>query len=577
MENENPNTEPVEETPTVSEPVQNTEELNSTNTEVVPEEKPEVIEPVEETPTVSEPVQNTEEEKPADTTPAVSEEQPVMENPAPVSENATPTMEEVKPETAPLEANAGTQPASADNKKSSKKLIGVIVVAILLLVALGAFLLPRMFVNKKAVVERQITEVFSGIRNNIEESKKSVLDYNLDKDTLGVDGVLTIDSDYKTSEIDLTKLKDYEINYSAVIDKKENQASAKFSLTKKAADILSLDAYIKDKEVLVSLKDIYDKVLKTDTDTEIKDFDFDKNQNYKDILLILDKTEKIVIDNIDDKDITKSNEKKKIEDKEEKLTKIEYKVDMKNLSKKIAEEFSKDDKIIDALARLTGSEKSEVKEGLESYLKDDDSDEFDKEDIVESKIDSNLTLNIYLKGLVKKAREVEVIESTDKLVIDIDKEIYKYSVFSDTTKLFNGEYNTKDRELTLKSEDGMDLKIKAEKNTTTFELNYKEDNQSIKVNAIIDNKLTKSKQDINMKMDFDYNSGSEKIKAAITNNMTLEKNKTVEVIDGSKAVDADSISEADQTKITEKLQKKLQEVIKDIMPSGDMASFRKVL
>ena len=445
------------------------------------------------------------------------------------------------------------------NKKSAAPIIAiVIVVALVLVTGLVLFVLPNVLLNGKTVIRKEISTVFNSAREKVDEVDKKVLNYDLEKDTLGLDGSLSIDSNYKESGIDLSKLKNYKINYGAVISKKDDQASAKLSLVKNKKDLIGLNTFIDKENAYISLGDIYNKPIITEIDSRIKDIEVSKNGSVKDIKRLLDRTEVIVKDSIEDKDIKKTSVEKEVNGKKEKLTKVEYKLNTKKLSNKVIDGYLKDSEIIKILSNLTGQDEKEIK----SSLKDT------KEELKNTE-EETITVNVYLKGLFNEVKVIEI--GNEETIINIIKEgnNYKYNLTSDKEKVLYGEYISSENKLTFET-DEVKLSIEEEKDTYKISLKYEDNDQSIKVDATIKNTVKKDTQSTNATIKLEYKSGEEKIDATISNDLNIEKNKKVEKLDTKNAVETDEITEEELMNIYTKVIEKVSEVVEDIAP--DMAN-----
>lgn len=494
-----------------------------------------------------------------------------------VEENSTELLDSSSKKTASKSTESktpapdNTQSSESDQIKKPNQM-GIIIGAVAAIVAIGfigLFLLPRFFMTGKKVVDKEVTYLFSQARQELKENKKNIIQYDLDKDSLGIEGTLSIESDYKADGIDLSKLKNYQLEYSGTIDKKKNEASATVGLVNKDKKMIDIDAYIEGKEAYLALNDLYNKTIKTKLEKEIKELDLSTNQNLEDIDKLLEKTEIIVKDTIKDKDIKKTKETKEFNGKKEKYTKVEYTVKNQEFTKEIIEAYQKDDEIIKILANLTQKTEKDVKKMLEDAI----------DDLKDTNNDTTTTFNIYLKGLIGKAQAFELIDDNDILEVVKDNNVYKYSYKSNSKEVFNGEYNQKEKVFTMKSKEGLSLKAILDPTATKIDLNYEIGSQSLKINAIINNKVSNSTQDNDTTIKFEYNASGEKITATIYNKMKLEKNKKADQIDTNNTVDMDSITEEEMENIELKLYEKLNQLINDIMPglSNGTTDFRELI
>lgn len=455
-----------------------------------------------------------------------------------------------------------------DSGDKSKKGILFIIPIVIALVVLGALFLPKLFVSKQTVVKKEVSTFFTEARKALENSEKNILEYDLEKDSLGITGKLTIDSNYNAEGIDLSKLKNYHLTYGGVIDKKQNEASGSLKLEKDTSSLLSFDAYIEGKNGIISLGDIYDKGIKTKLEKEIKELDLSKNDNVKDLKLILEKTETIVKDTIKDEDITKEKAEKEFNGKKDNYTKVEYKIKEEEFTKNILEAYLKDDEIIKAISNLSSQTEKETKESLEDSI----------EELKKTEEQTIITLNIYLKGMSNNPKAFELIEEKDTFEIVEAGEKYNYRYIEDGKENFKGEYYPKEKKLTLESEAGISLTIKTDNDTTKAEFSYKEEDQEITINATVKNTVKDSSQENDTTINFLYKMDEEKIEATITNQMKITKNGKAEKLTMPATIEMDAITEEEMNNITTKMYEKLESLINDIMPGmADTTNFRKLM
>ena len=522
--------------------------------------------------------ENNQEEQPKEEIrETTSEDQPIETN----TESTEPIQSEPTPENANVEENKPVeentpveQPTEPNNIQPPKKgapvgLIIGIVVGVLVFIVILVLLLSRMFVTPKEVVNNGVSSVFKQARTLLKTTQSNILQYDLDKDSLGITGDLTIDSNYKDKDIDLTKLKNYQLNYTGVIDKKGNEASGGFALTKSNKDFLKANAYIDGNKAYFELGDLFNKTLNTKLDKEIKDLDLSTKTNIQDIDRLLQKTEVIVKNIIKNDNITQTIEEKEFNGKKSKYTKVEYIFNPDDFETKLLEAYLNDDEAIKLIASISQKEDNKVREDFNRTISSNKN----------YRSETKETINIYLQGVMKKAVAYELVSNNESLLIFNENKDYRITLTENNKELLSGDYNTKTKTLNLKNNDGFSLNATFKNDKITADLNIEDNDMKLNVNAVINNKVKSSTQTNETTLKLDYSEGRNNISATVTSRMKIEKNKKVSTIKTTPTVNVDDISNTELEDIYTKLLDKMNELEKDIMPNstGDLTQFKKII
>ena len=499
----------------------------------------------------------------------VEPEVPVAQPEVPVEQPVTPEAPVAQPEV-PTEQPVTSEAPNGEEKPKNKTgiIIGCVIGCLVVLGLIIGVLIPNVLLNKKNIVNQGIATVFNGARKTLATADKNMLKYDLDKDSLGVEGSISFDSDYKSSDIDLTKLKNYKITYNGVIDKKGNRAVGGIKLDG-SKNILDVNAMMKGKNLYVNLGDLFNKTIVSQTEQEIKDLEI-SSITAGDIELLINKTEKVLKENTKDENITKEKVEKEINGKKGSYQKVSYKVDVNDYTKKLLEAYKSDKEVIDVLARLSNQKESDINDLLSQSI-----------DSLKDAESSEMTVNIYLEGFISKTKEVEIITGKESLIVDKDKDIYKYRFTESNKDLITGTYDSKKQEFTMhygESESKCDI---------TFAMNG---DNSMKGNIIITagemkanidyemtNKVSKTSEESTVKATVNYQDGSEKIKFSINSNTKLTVGAKVEELSTSNTVSGDKLTDEDSMALYNKFMSKLEPVLKDIVPSYSTSDFRKAL
>ena len=457
------------------------------------------------------------------------------------------------------------EPAVNDSPKPKKGktglIIGIVVVVLILLGALAFFLVNAFMLNEKKVVEKEINLVFDGLHKTFDEAKANSISYDLDKESIGMEGNLSFSSDYKDDEIDLSKLDKYKFTYKGVLDKKNNKASGNISLNGDEK-ILSLDAYITGKDLYLKSTDIYNKTITTKLDKEIKDLD-STNIDLDDIEKIITKTEKVTKNTIQKNNISKETVEKEINGTKKKVTKVTYELDTNQYATDLLKGYRDDEEIVQILSDILDKKKYEMEKDLDDAISD----------LEESNEKSKMTINTYLSGLTNKIVEIELVEEDSNIIIDIDEDVYKYKMYVDNEEVIRGEYDAKNASFTAYMDaDGtkLNIEVKKEKNNKyTGTIEMEADGEEVKIDYDFSNTVKKNNQKTDFNLKVSYNDGETNVSASIKGDLSISKNVKVDEIPTNDAKTVDAIDENEIVTIYDNLSKKLTKVIKDIYPAYD--------
>lgn len=479
-----------------------------------------------------------------------------------------------QPPVTPPTGNSETQsmePIVEPEKTGNKKIIGI-VIGVLVLICAAVLLLPKLLLNNQVIVDQGVKTVFQAARESLKLAKENSLNSNFEKDIIGLDGTVKINSDYKDSEIDLTKLKNYKLSYDAVISKKDNKASAGVSLTN-GKDNIDVKAMMSGKNVFVDLGDLYNKTIKAETDMEVKDLEM-SSVTTEDIEVLLNKTESVIREKTKAEKIESESVSKEINGKKGKFNKVSYKIDTNSYAKALLEAYQSDEEVIDVLTRISNSTEKEVKDALKDLL--DSLKDAEKEE---------LTINIYTSGLIPKTKEIEVeVDKDNSLVIDVDGDVYNYIIKADKEDVASGTYDKNKREFTLKMDEDstkVDMTVTAKTNNKLVgNVSIKADTESITFDFEQNTKVNKKSVNSNFKGTFNYKGDNQKFKFDIEVDTNATIGAKVKEVSEENAVTAEQISEEEMNGIYTKLYGKLTNIMKDIVPNYDMSSnslLRKVI
>ena len=461
-------------------------------------------------------------------------------------------------------------------KKKSKLAKILLILGILLIVSgVGSYVfINYVLMSDKNIITNSVKTVFTSAKTTLEYSNKNILKYDLEKEALGVQGTFTFKSDYKDEDLDLSKLSDYKITYGGVIDKANNKAAINVGLNDKTSELLNINSVINGKVALISLGDIYNKVLSTELDTEIKDLDMTESLNVDSAYTLINETELITEKFINSKNITKEKVDKTINGVKGTYTKTTYDIRVVDYIKYILEKYKENDEIIKILSDLSDESDKELKGDINKLLSD----------LKESENEDQLIIDVYMQGLIPSAKQVDVSykskiyddeEDITKIELNIDKDVYTYKLLMNDEEYLNGKYDLKDSLFTVEREEDDEkllLSLQTDKDTVTATVDYKSGEETMNLSLTSKNTLKDNTQNNIMTLDAKIESGEDKIAFTMENNMDFNKNSKIEEIDDSNVVLVDNITEEEYDDIMTKVLEKISPIL-EIMTSEKVGEY----
>ncbi len=278
-----------------------------------------------------------------------------------------------------------------NNKISKIKFILPVVLVLVTILGIGGFWLTK---NPKKIFNKFVSEGFAYLYQNMSTN-------NLE--TIGGKGSFSYDisvNDASVKDI-LDIFNGITMDYEYKVDYKDKRMMLDLSSKYKNEDLIALSMYTKDSKAYVLLKDVYDKYLVSD----IEGYDnlFSNSNNNEDIKTILQSVEKALNKSVTNDDFKTSTETIKINGKEVKTTKNSLVINNESygrIFKKFSNALLDDDKFIEAVSKLSGDSKENLKESLKASMSED-----------VSLNNTEIIFSIYTKGLtndiVKFALDVE--------------------------------------------------------------------------------------------------------------------------------------------------------------------------
>ncbi len=387
-----------------------------------------------------------------------------------------------------------TKPKKEINSKAILKIL-IILLILALLGTSGYILYIKMFNNPIGVYKNVINYGFDYTNAKIDDFKSNFI-YDKNKDIISSTGSFSLNTNL------LEDLKGYQFKYKLTTDLNKEMIDSSLTINKDDKKVLDIEGVIRDKNLLINSKDIYNKYLQIKTIDDLKfntiDFDYDLVKD------ILNSVRSTLINNLDKNKMNTKKMKLNVQNKNISVISNNYKLnsdDVKIIYQNVIDSLINNNEIIDKIADLLNIRKAEVKDLLNSLKTN--------EMIINGLKD--IEFNIYTYGLTNK-----VIGG--KILFD-NKELINYTNFKDILNIksidnkLNIEKNNK--EIKLNYNNILDLNIvnKDNKRNIEFSLEYEklemEGNLILEVNRVADKKVTtnillniKGKND---KDDFDIN------------------------------------------------------------------------
>ncbi len=295
---------------------------------------------------------------------------------------------------------------------------------------------------------------------------------------------------------------------------------------------MSFDLRKKDSTMYVKLNNIFDKVLKLD-DVPL-DINFDdsteQNKNRTDISptemdYLLKLVSKSVMENVDEKDLTKEEITKTIFDKQIRVTKITYTLtaaNYKKISKSILENLKEDQEALKILSKTSGQTIDQVKDELTNMYKEI---ELNVDEFADQVIDVYIDNKYELVGL-----EISTKEGKNLLT------------YSHLDTRYNVKFNVMENLITLDYNSNEPKTIKLDTNV---------EGNDISLQIIVANRSTNN--DLNEEYTINAKYGTETLTATIK--VKLNNRYEMTDLDYANAVTPESLTEAETQEISDKLAK----------------------
>ncbi len=441
--------------------------------------------------------------------------------------------------------------------KKKKWIVGVVAAVIAIILVIGGIGYKVISNNPTNILKDSINNAYKDFKDELKEYDKKKKDFDITKDSLKINGDIELTGDM------FKDIKDDKISFTAGFDYANKLLEGEATLKEDGKDLLNATVFTKDNKMYLKSNNLFDNTY------ELDDFDFDSEFNLEELEEAMKEVNNVSTDDIDylvkefkdalikslNKDeMTKEKEEIEINDLSVKTTKISYNIDKsstKELMTSLSDILTENDEFLSKLAKLTDTEKSDIKDALKELKDSDNYEDMPKGELnvyttgvtnkvvkVELKLDtvtvsySDYKDNIYLLVSEKQSdMKLEVIAKTEKKVTDVEVKFNKQKIATLTVRQFD--------------EEGIDL---------DYDINVEDE---IKAKGTI--KITckeKSSTEYEGVMEFSINAeiDGEEIDFGVKMNYTIKTKEKIADYDTSKAIESDDITEEDSKKLESALE-----------------------
>ncbi len=440
-----------------------------------------------------------------------------------------------------------------DMKKNFSKILSIIGV---LLIVIGVVLSFVDNLSPKTIIKHEINKTFEALKTEIKHINNTDFKYDFEKDVLGINGKLAIETSISSSSSTTPTVSNYELIYNGAIDQKSNNGNINLLLNSANQNILDIKGYIEGNILKLDTGDIFDKVISFGLSRELKDYNLN-SYNTDNYVLLLDKTRDLTEKFID--------EQKEITTKVGKGTKTIYTIKENDFYVYIYNGYLNDKEVLNVLSNIKGETVEETRKSLTREIEYQKKEEYSDKYVV----------SVVKEGLSCKGIEIEIHsplyfdnkEEVTTVSVTPDKDVYKFVISTDGKKVGHGEYSIAKKELTYETDSEFDYsKMSLSWNDETFKLNYslsgKEYSGKSSIGLVVKTKTTDTGRTINVNLDFETMIGDEVETMKISSENTISKNAKVVPLESAKSiVSSNEITEPETAAIMNKIEEKYMSLL----------------
>ncbi len=306
-----------------------------------------------------------------------------------------------------------------NKKRKWKFLVGGLLFVIAL--AIGLFIgYNKLNASPYTIYKDTINNIYKKVSNALKESEKKALDIDILNEPINI----RVQAKLNTDMEELKAFNDLNYEFSLGMDYKSNKGALNLGIEDDNDPIIKLALLLFNKKIVFKSDELFSKGIDFGEEDAFKDINLDElskvSYDRETLDIILTKMKTIVINSLDRDKFKMTNEKIKLGDKEKKLKKVTYMLDEENMertTKYVIEEMKKDDELLEALEKLLGITKEEIKDDLDTNL---DNAEYYNLNIV---LYVDVLNNVIAASLIEDDFEIAKYEVVDGL--------FKFSMESD--------------------------------------------------------------------------------------------------------------------------------------------------
>ncbi len=426
---------------------------------------------------------------------------------------------------------------------------------VLVVVGVGLFIGYNKLTKEPALVYKMaINNVYDYLKDYI---KGNTSDFTIDM----LNEPFTFDAQvkFKSNEPELQELEKISYDLSLGMDNVKKQASASLALNNENSELFKITAALMAKNVYISSDEIFAQVIKVgeyDLFKILEESKLEDKLSNREILTeetlkeALKELKNILINSLQKDNLQINSTTITVDGKRIKANKISYilnKEDLETLYKNILTEISNSSEILDVLANITGKAKNDLREYIDSLIKNMDI-ETDKLviEIYTNLWNKVVETDLYIDGekvLSSNKNEdnlnITLWEDEGKIVITIKENEALLTIYNGNEEEGNILYTNKDGVINI-------------------EINSNSDGSRVQVNLelkAIDSSARKISMDF--KLGIVVKEQSEKYDLTMEGKMSLAKSE-VEVLNTTDSINIEDLSQKDEVKIRENIEKLLE-------------------